>query len=196
MILYRLIILPSNLLTLSRLVLVLGFVGLAAVGDAAWPWLAATGLFFALWGLDLLDGWVARWLNCCSSFGAELDLLVDRVCDAVLGSSVALLAPEHGISVAIYLALRLGPDGFVARHAQPGEGFAATLKRLLPVPIRPQVLEWLIELNSASKAAFFAGALFLGAPVWTGLAVVVPAIGFAVATWCALRLAAAGEKGT
>ena len=83
-----------NLLTASRLVLLLPIILLLAVDrGAAAHWLAF-GLFLLASVTDALDGWAARRLGCESNIGIFFDPLTDKVFANVLLVFLACLHPQ------------------------------------------------------------------------------------------------------
>jgi CDP-diacylglycerol--glycerol-3-phosphate 3-phosphatidyltransferase len=93
-----------NLLTLSRIVILLPVMGLLAAADdtAAYRW---AFVLFLLAGLtDLVDGWTARRLNCVSNVGAFLDPLADKIMSNVL---LVFLACRYPAWVPLWMVLLL-----------------------------------------------------------------------------------------
>ncbi len=92
------------LLTYMRLLCGFTAILLTAEGHLGWA-----GLFILLaWVTDLLDGLVARWLDAASSFGAQLDSLVDVV---DFGLAPVFLSYRHlqlGSAAPLWLAAGLG----------------------------------------------------------------------------------------
>jgi CDP-diacylglycerol--glycerol-3-phosphate 3-phosphatidyltransferase len=83
-----------NLLTASRLVLLLPMMWLlAADGDAALRWWAFA-LFLGAALTDFLDGWSARRLGCASNLGTFFDPLADKVFANVLLVFLACRYPQ------------------------------------------------------------------------------------------------------
>lgn len=74
-----------NLLTLSRILLLLPIIGLLGSADESGllPRIAF-GIFLLASFSDLLDGWLARRLECTSNLGAFLDPLADKIMTNVL----------------------------------------------------------------------------------------------------------------
>ena len=81
-----------NLLTLSRIPLMLAVIGLLYPSpDSIWPWMRTCYCFFLFAALtDWLDGWLARKFGQVSEFGKFMDALSDKV--LTLGMFVSLLA--------------------------------------------------------------------------------------------------------
>jgi phosphatidylglycerophosphate synthase len=65
----------ANLTTGSRVVFFVLFVWAAHIGAIEWMVVS----FILAWGLDAVDGWVARRLNQTTGFGYIFDKVVDRV---------------------------------------------------------------------------------------------------------------------
>ncbi len=82
----------ANLLTLSRVLLVLPFAAMFFV-DARWAMNAALAIFVIASLTDLLDGWVARARGEASALGAALDPLADKL----LVAAALLLLTRNGI---------------------------------------------------------------------------------------------------
>jgi CDP-diacylglycerol--glycerol-3-phosphate 3-phosphatidyltransferase len=83
-----------NLLTLSRLVLLVPVMWLLASGQGAAAHWLAFALFVAAGVTDSLDGWAARRLGCASNVGVFLDPLVDKVFANVLLIFLACRFPD------------------------------------------------------------------------------------------------------
>ena len=82
-----------NLLTLSRIPLMLAVIGLLYPwSDLIWPWIRTVALLLFLFAAltDWLDGWLARKFGQVSEFGKFMDALSDKV--LTLGMFVSLLA--------------------------------------------------------------------------------------------------------
>ena len=82
-----------NLLTLSRIPLMLAVIGLLYPWtDLIWPWIRTAALLLFLFAAltDWLDGWLARKFGQVSEFGKFMDALSDKV--LTLGMFVSLLA--------------------------------------------------------------------------------------------------------
>ncbi len=75
-----------NQITVLRVLLAFGAVGIFAARDAAGAQagLLAVGMIVAAIGLDGVDGWVARRKNLATPLGAQLDILGDRVIENLL----------------------------------------------------------------------------------------------------------------
>jgi CDP-diacylglycerol--glycerol-3-phosphate 3-phosphatidyltransferase len=83
-----------NLLTLSRLVLLLPVMGLLVWGEGAVAHWLAFALFVVAGLTDWLDGWAARRTGCASTLGVFLDPLVDKVFANVLLIFLACRFPD------------------------------------------------------------------------------------------------------
>ena len=185
---------PNNVVTVGRVVLVGGVV-LPMLSGRQWPAVAASIAFMlGYWLFDYLDGWLARRLGRCSSFGESLDLFADRTCDLLLSALLLTTRPEHMVTVLIFLIARLAPDVVVARYAGLSPGMFATLaQEALTGRLRAgkRAVSLAIEANSLAKALFFCGALFWSFPAWTGALIVLPALIFLGLTANVMRLHAA-----
>lgn len=92
-----------NLLTASRLVLILPIMLLLAWGGPTAAWWAL-GLFLLAAITDFLDGWLARRLDCATNLGVFLDPLADKVFANVL---LVYLACERPDWVPLWIVLVL-----------------------------------------------------------------------------------------
>lgn len=73
----------ANVVTLSRLPLLLVYLGLLFSGTFSWR-LLAVGLLIVLFLMDWLDGLVARWRQEVSVLGSALDVAMDRAVENIL----------------------------------------------------------------------------------------------------------------
>jgi len=108
-----LLLLPSNLITLSRPAVV-GVLCYLLIQDPDLAregyWGLALFLFF-YWATDYLDGMVARWMNTTSEFGAKLDLFCDRICDYLVVFTILIaFRLEYWVPVLFYMLARLAPE--------------------------------------------------------------------------------------
>jgi len=93
-----------NVLTASRLVLLLPIMGLLSTGGSpAAHWLALA-LFLLASLTDWLDGWAARRIGCASNLGIFLDPLADKIFANVL---LVFLACYHPDWIPLWAALLL-----------------------------------------------------------------------------------------
>ncbi|NEV60806.1 CDP-diacylglycerol--glycerol-3-phosphate 3-phosphatidyltransferase [Thiorhodococcus minor] len=92
-----------NLLTASRLFLILPIMALLALGGTTSAWWAL-GLFLAASVTDFFDGWLARRLDCATTLGVFLDPLADKVFANVL---LVYLACERPDWVPLWIVLVL-----------------------------------------------------------------------------------------
>ena len=101
----------ANLVTLSRGVLILPILALLLMGQAT----AALALYLIAAATDLVDGWLARRTGQASSFGAQLDAVVDNLFSLAILAFLALAYPgllaRHPIALA---ALFAGPVAYLA----------------------------------------------------------------------------------
>ncbi|MCI1831489.1 MAG: CDP-diacylglycerol--glycerol-3-phosphate 3-phosphatidyltransferase [Bifidobacterium sp.] len=146
---------PPNLVTYSRIVLVLVFIGIdiaaGAWGDAgiAMRW-SATVLFVIAASTDKLDGWMARRFNHVTELGKLMDPIADKllICSALVIASafgelywwvtILFLIREVGITVMRFFVIDTG--GRVIAASQAGK--YKTLMEcvglgMLLAPIRP-----------------------------------------------------------
>jgi CDP-diacylglycerol--glycerol-3-phosphate 3-phosphatidyltransferase len=90
----------ANGVTLLRTVVGLALFALAAIERSpAWN-LAGLAVY---WGLDLLDGFLARRLNQETRIGAQLDILSDRFLMAFFYLNYLALHPEAAVPIALFL---------------------------------------------------------------------------------------------
>ena len=113
---------PANLVTLSRLLLTLPFLGMVVADGASW-W--AVSFWVALCITDGIDGHLARRQGATRS-GAFLDPLADKV--LVLGAMVALVANDTfwWPPVAVIAARELGVQGLRSYWGRKGLAVPAT----------------------------------------------------------------------
>lgn len=172
---------PNNLVTMARAAIVAALV-LPMFAGLRWPPLIASVIFITgFWAFDYLDGWLARRLGRCSSFGESLDLGIDRFCDVLMSAYLLTAQPQHVPAILVFLLLRIAPDILVARFVGLSSNmFGTALREACPnSPLFTEKTVWLcIEINSLVKALFFCLALFWSSPAWTGFAIVVPALFF------------------
>ncbi|HNS86837.1 MAG TPA: CDP-diacylglycerol--glycerol-3-phosphate 3-phosphatidyltransferase [Parvularculaceae bacterium] len=82
----------ANLITLSRIILVLPFAAMFFI-DGRWAMTAALGIFVLAAVSDFLDGWIARARKETSALGAALDPLADKL----LVAAGILLLVKNGV---------------------------------------------------------------------------------------------------
>ena len=113
---------PANLVTLSRLLLTLPFLGMVVADGASW-W--AVSFWVALCITDGIDGHLARRQGATRS-GAFLDPLADKV--LVLGAMFALVANDTfwWPPVAVIAARELGVQGLRSYWGRKGLAVPAT----------------------------------------------------------------------
>jgi CDP-diacylglycerol--glycerol-3-phosphate 3-phosphatidyltransferase len=94
-----------NLVTLSRIVLLLPIMGLLGSTDESLllPRIAF-GIFLLASFSDLLDGWLARRLACTSNLGAFLDPLADKIMTNVL---LVFMTCRHPDQMPLWVVLAL-----------------------------------------------------------------------------------------
>ena len=92
-----------NLLTLSRLLLIVPVILLLSLGGTSAAWWAL-GVFLVASVTDFFDGWLARRLSCTSNLGVFLDPLADKVFANVL---LVYLACRHPDWVPMWIILLL-----------------------------------------------------------------------------------------
>ncbi len=90
----------ANGITLLRAAVGLALFAVAAIERSlAWN-LAGLAVY---WGLDVLDGFLARQLNQETRFGAQLDILSDRFLVAFFYLNYLALHPELALPIALFL---------------------------------------------------------------------------------------------
>jgi len=90
----------ANGVTLFRTVAGLALFAVAAIEHSlAWN----LGGLAVYWGLDVLDGFLARRLNQETRFGAQLDILSDRFLVAFFYLNYLALHPEMALPIALFL---------------------------------------------------------------------------------------------
>lgn len=154
----------ANAITLFRLTLLFGLVGMAYEAPPAWQLMDAPLLLVVI-GLDGLDGWVARRRGESSAFGAVFDVAADRVVEVVLW----LVLADLGL-VPIWVAILFVTRGVLVdsvRYARiaGGGGVFDMRSRLGRFLVAGRFMR---GLYGALKAATF-GWLFLLQP-WPSLA--------------------------
>jgi CDP-diacylglycerol--glycerol-3-phosphate 3-phosphatidyltransferase len=125
-----------NLLTLSRILLLLPVMGLLAAADDAAAYRWAFALFLVAGLTDLVDGWAARRLNCVSNIGAFLDPLADKIMSNVL---LVFLACRYPAWIPLWMVLLLLAREFAV------QGFRS-MAPCLGVVIRTELLSKLKTL--------------------------------------------------
>jgi CDP-diacylglycerol--glycerol-3-phosphate 3-phosphatidyltransferase len=113
---------PANLVSISRLVLTMPFLGMVVAEGASW---AALSFWIALCITDGIDGHLARRMGTTRS-GAFLDPLADKV--LVLGTMFALVANDTfwWPAVAIITVREIGIMGLRSFWARKGLAIPAT----------------------------------------------------------------------
>jgi CDP-diacylglycerol--glycerol-3-phosphate 3-phosphatidyltransferase len=160
-----------NVLTASRLVLLLPVMILLATAQDASSYRLAFGLFLVAALTDTLDGWAARRLQCVSNIGTFFDPLVDKVMANVL---LVFLACRYPDWIPLWMVLLLLAREFAV------QGFRS-MAPCVGVVIRTEMLSKLkLVFQLVAAGALLAG---LG---WQGLAGIARPI-----AWTSLTLALA-----
>jgi CDP-diacylglycerol--glycerol-3-phosphate 3-phosphatidyltransferase len=159
-----------NLLTLSRLFLIVPVILLLAHGGTGAAWWAL-GLFLLASITDFFDGWVARRLDCASNLGLFLDPLADKVFANVL---LVYLASRHPDWVPLWIVLLLLGREFAV------QGFRSMAPCVGVVISTGQLNKWKLVFQ------LIACGTTLGGLAWPAAAPVLQP-----ATWIALGLALA-----
>jgi CDP-diacylglycerol--glycerol-3-phosphate 3-phosphatidyltransferase len=101
----------ANIVTLSRGLAIVPILALLAAGHPTWALMA----YIAAALTDLVDGWLARRSGRASSFGAQLDAVVDNLFSLAILAFLALAYPGIGERHALSLALLFGaPVAYLA----------------------------------------------------------------------------------
>jgi CDP-diacylglycerol--glycerol-3-phosphate 3-phosphatidyltransferase len=156
-----------NVLTASRLVLLLPVMILLATAPEASSYQLAFGLFLIAALTDTLDGWAARRLQCVSNIGTFFDPLADKVMANIL---LVFLACRHPDWIPLWMVLLLLAREFAV------QGFRS-MAPCVGVVIRTELLSKLkLVFQLVAAGALLAGLGWQGLagiakPVaWTGLA--------------------------
>ncbi len=167
----------ANLLTLSRMALIVPFVALFLI-DAPWNMKAAFIVFAVAALTDLFDGWVARARSETSALGAALDPIADKL---LIAAALVLLVRNgliHGlgvIAVIIIIARELLVSGL--REAVVARGGALTVTMAAKWKTAAQLIAAGLFLAAAPRGfagealrPFASGALWFAAVLtfWTG----------------------------
>jgi CDP-diacylglycerol--glycerol-3-phosphate 3-phosphatidyltransferase len=159
-----------NALTLSRILLLIPIlVLLGEAPEGAGGFRLSFGLFLFSGVTDLLDGWLARRLNCASNLGAFLDPLADKVMTNVM---LVFLACRFPTQMPVWVVLLILAREFAV------QGFRSMAPCVGVV----------IGTDSLSKLKTFFQLFAVGAVIvgqgWPGLAALAEAL-----AWAALALA-------
>jgi len=157
-----------NLLTASRLLLLVPIMALLAGGGTAAAWWAL-GLFLIASVTDFLDGWLARRLGCASNLGVFLDPLADKVFANILLVYLACRRPDWVPlwMVLLLLGREFAVQGF--RSMAPCVGVVISTGQL-------NKLKLVFQLTACGTA--------VGGLAWTQAAPLLQPV-----TWLALALA-------
>ncbi len=101
---------PANLITLSGLAILLIYILLRFLNIELNYWLSFSMLLYGYAISDILDGIIARKFNSESSFGELLDLLTDRIKDALLVVAVLVLYSEWSLHIFIFIIFKMAPE--------------------------------------------------------------------------------------
>jgi len=165
-----------NLLTASRLILLLPIMVLLGGDFAAWGHWLAFALFLVAGATDVLDGWSARRLDCTSNLGVFFDPLADKVLANVL---LVFLACQQPLWIPMWAVLLLLAREFVVqgfRSITPclgvviGTGRNSKLKlvfQLIAVGTTLAGLGWEQAAPVLRPATWLALALALATGLWS-----------------------------
>ncbi len=178
----------ANLLTIARLFLVVPLVVMLegdAYGAAFWVFLAA-----AL--SDVADGFVAKRINGCTSFGAALDPAADKL---LIGAMFLVLGAHGSVPIPL-VALVIGRDILLVA------GTALLRYRLRSFRIEPRVVGKICTFVQLTLLGFVLARLGDIADATPVIEILVPLVAVFTATsalayvGAGLRLEAAGERRT
>lgn len=161
-----------NVLTASRLVLLLPVMGLLATAQGASSYRLAFGLFVVAALTDTLDGWAARRLRCVSNIGTFFDPLVDKVMANVLLVFLACRYPDWIPlwMVLLLLAREFAVQGF--RSMAPCVGVVIRTERLSKLKLVFQ----LVAAGALLAGLGWQGLTGIARPIaWTSLALALAA---------------------
>jgi CDP-diacylglycerol--glycerol-3-phosphate 3-phosphatidyltransferase len=101
----------ANIVTLSRGLAIVPILVLLAAGHETWALMA----YIAAALTDLVDGWLARMSGRASSFGAQLDAVVDNLFSLAILAFLVMAYPGIGEGHAVSLVLLFGaPVAYLA----------------------------------------------------------------------------------
>jgi CDP-diacylglycerol--glycerol-3-phosphate 3-phosphatidyltransferase len=101
----------ANVVTLSRGLAIVPILVLLAAGHETWALMA----YIAAALTDLVDGWLARMSGRASSFGAQLDAVVDNLFSIAILAFLVMAYPGIGEGHAVSLVLLFGaPVAYLA----------------------------------------------------------------------------------
>jgi CDP-diacylglycerol--glycerol-3-phosphate 3-phosphatidyltransferase len=103
----------ANLVTLLRIIVGLGLFSFAAMQKSV-EW-NAVGLL-THWLLDTLDGCLARWFHQETRFGAQIDILADRIVIAYFCFNLINLHPSLHLPIVLFLFEFMGIDQFLSNQ--------------------------------------------------------------------------------
>ena len=156
---------PATVVTGVRTVASVALAGVAAYAGSL-EWLVASLVVY--WVGDMLDGLVARLLDCETRTGAVLDIYSDRFCAAAFYLGLAWLEPGLSPAIFVYLAEFMVVDFFlsIAFLAWPirSPNYFFVVDRTI----------WLWNWSKPAKAvnsALFAVLLLVTGWMWVGLVV-------------------------
>ena len=101
---------PSNLITLSGLIVFVIYIILLYLVKELEYWLSLILFLYGYALADILDGIIARKFNYTSFFGELFDLLVDRIKDGILAFTVLVLYPEWSVHIFIFIVFKIAPE--------------------------------------------------------------------------------------
>lgn len=165
---------PATVVTFVRTV--------AAVALSAWAAYESSELLLVIglavyWVGDMLDGFVARLLDCETRIGGTMDILCDRMCAAAFYVGLAWLEPELSPAIFVYLFNFMVIDHFLSLT-------------YLAWPIRSPNYFYLVDHRiwwwnwskpaKAINSAFFAVLLLVTGWMWVALAIAVALVALKV----------------
>ncbi len=168
-----------NLLTASRLLLLLPIMALLSTGGGAGAHWWAFGLFLVASFTDTLDGWLARRMGCASSIGTFFDPLADKIFANVL---LIYLACDYPSWIPLWVVLLLLAREFAV------QGFRSMTPCLGVVISTGQIskLKLVFQLIAAGTAlaglGWEAAAPLLRAATWLALGLALASGGWSMIT--------------
>jgi CDP-diacylglycerol--glycerol-3-phosphate 3-phosphatidyltransferase len=115
----------------TALRVVIGFAAVSLFGRGPWPNLAAVALTVTCIALDALDGHIARRKNLATAFGAQIDILGDRMIENVYFTYFAVVGMVSLWLPVLFFARGAATDflrGLALRAGHSGWGANAMLQ--------------------------------------------------------------------
>ena len=103
----NILLLPPNLITLSRLIFTLMMGAYIYVNTTLNPLYLIIYFSLFYWFADAIDGVVARKFNMCTEFGRKLDLFTDRMADLIFCSLLLYLYPVFSGYLILFILIMI-----------------------------------------------------------------------------------------